>query len=113
MTRNSRCGSRSATLKISGISGQTIKLHITDFGSEAMKMDNTSKVMPLYGYIREDDQRTEIYGSIERQRLLYQSKSNRISVEIVLKDDDLGFLLHYQSTMTILQRIFSINAYVK
>ena len=92
------CGSQSAPWVISGASGQVIQLNIIDFGSEIIKRNNDSEVKPVYGIIREGKQRTAFYGGKERERLLYQSKSNQISIEISIENEDFGFLLQYQST---------------
>ena len=98
VTIETGCGSHSTPWVISGISGQIIKLRIIDFGSELIKMNNNSEELPIYGYIYDGEQRTIFYGSTERERLLYQSKSNRISIEILLENDDFGFILQYKST---------------
>ena len=97
MISSRSCGSRPATWLISGVSGQVIKLNIIDFGSEILKMKNKSEEMPIYGYILDGGARKAFYGSSKRERILYESKSNQLSIDNVLQNDDLAFLIQYQS----------------
>ena len=72
-------------------------LNIIDFGSENLKMENTTNHFPLYGYIEDGGERIAFYGGHERERFLYKSKSNKLIIDIELNENAPGFLLLYQS----------------
>jgi len=101
MARDSKCGSAKSPLIISGMSGQTIALKIIDFGSEQLDADNRTISPSPYGYIQDGEERTAFYGSLERERFLYKSKTNEVALELEQNSDVPGFLLLYQSKMII------------
>ena len=79
------------------MSGQKVRLKIIDFASEYFKFENKTADFPIYGYIQDGSQRVQFTGSLERERLLYESKSSEVSVEMLSEMNDLGFLIQFQS----------------
>ena len=91
------CGSATTPWVISADKGKTIIVDIVDFGSESFKYNNRTEALPLYGYIKDGSKQFEIFGSPERERTIYHSKSSKISIEFLSTENAPGFLLHYKS----------------
>ena len=83
---------------ITAMSGQSIALSIIDFGSDKYKRyGNTSTELPLYAYVKDGVHTTELRGSTERERDFYQSKTNKIIIEMINSDSLSGFLIKFKS----------------
>lgn len=97
--RDAGCGSNKPPWIISGLPGQRIKLSIIDFGSEVMESTNKTQSPSLYGYIQDGAVRKKFYADVERERFLYESKTNRVTIELEYAENSPGFLLKYQSKL--------------
>ena len=92
------CGSTRSRFMITAMSGQSIALSIIDFGSDKYKRyANTSTELPLYAYVKDGVHTTELRGSTERERDFYQSKTNKIIIEMINSDSLSGFLIKFKS----------------
>ena len=82
------------------MSGQSIALSIIDFGSDKYKRYvNSSTELPLYAYIKDGVHEIEIRGSPERERDIYQSKTNKITLVLMKSDDLSGFFIKFRSKL--------------
>ena len=80
------------------MSGQRIALSMIDFGSDKYKpYVNTSTELPLYAYIKDGVHEIEIRGSPERERDIYQSETNKITLTLMKSDDLSRFLIKFRS----------------
>ncbi|KAK2139014.1 hypothetical protein LSH36_2132g00023 [Paralvinella palmiformis] len=90
------CTSVQSAWIITAMLGQKIQLNIIDFGSEQFKMDNNTDPFPLYGYIQDGSKRVQFNGGLERERPLYDSESNEISLQMLEDSSKFGFLIQYR-----------------
>ncbi len=91
--------------------GQTIQLSIIDFGSELYKRQNGSVSPPIYGYIRDGQEKIEIRGSIQRNVELYSSESSQIQLEFLPLSEQrkYGFLIQFKSMFPQFKTLLRIN----
>ena len=101
VSKDTGCGSDKSPWVISGLPGQRIALAIIDFGNEITKLENKTLPYPLYGYIQDGRERITFHADVERERLLYESKTNKVEIELQNTDSTPGFLLKYQSKLKI------------
>ena len=95
------CGTARLPWIVRAMTGQNIELSIVDFGSEMLKTSaNESSVKPIYGKLKDGEREITIQGDTVRERHLYTSQSNWLSIEILPPERrrSSGFLLKYKST---------------
>ena len=109
MTEETGCGSATSPWVISADKGKTIIIDIVDFGSESFKYNNRTEAFPLYGYIKDGSKQHEIFGSLEREKILYHSKTNEVTIEILATENDPVFLLHFKSKYFLFFWFLSVN----
>ena len=100
VTDETGCGSTRYPWVIAAMPGQTIELSIIDFGSEKLKMEaNITSEYPVYGAIIDGSERKSFSGNPERERILHESQSDRVTVEITPASQRGGnsFLIRYTS----------------
>jgi len=104
ITDETGCGSVRFPWMLSAMNGQTIRLSIVDFGSELVKRQNNSKADIIYGYIKEAEIRTPFGSNMKRERELYQSKGNQLTLEILPYERrrGVGFFIRYQSRCIVI-----------
>jgi len=97
--KDAGCGSSRSPWVISGLPGQRIKLAIIDFGSEIVKLENKTGPYSRYGYIQDGREKIEFHADVERERFLYESKTNKLEIELENADNTPGFLIKFQSKL--------------